>query len=116
MFRNAKKLYSGYKKTGRTNPPGSISVVQQLQSVDLFVGLVTAHFADSVLEHHILLEEVVYGHLVFGVVVHGALEEEAQEALYAISAGTGRKVAQQYVMLKNAIREMGGYKADEPID
>ena len=43
--------------------------------------LYPAHFADCVLEHCVLLEEVVYRHFVYSVVVHRALEEEAQEAL-----------------------------------
>lgn len=65
-------------------------------SVDKFICLVTAHFADGVLEHGVLLEEVVYGNFTLGVVVHGALEEEAQEALYAVAAGAGCEVAQEH--------------------
>ena len=61
-----------------------------------FVGLVAAHFTDGVLEHCVLLEEVVYGHFVYSVVVHRALEEEAQEALYAVAAVAGGKVAQEH--------------------
>ena len=64
--------------------------------VDSLVSLVAAHLADGVLEHDILLEEVVHWHLTLGVVVHRALEEEAEEALYAVTAGTGGEVAQQY--------------------
>ena len=44
--------------------------------VDLFVRLVAAHLADGVLEHRVLLVEVVDGLLALGVVVHGRLEEE----------------------------------------
>ena len=51
--------------------------------IDFFVSFVATHFADSVFEHHVLLEEVVYGHLVVEVVVLRALQEEAQEALSA---------------------------------
>ncbi len=53
--------------------------------VNEFVGLVAAHFTDGVLEHCVLLEEVVYRHFVYSVVVHRALEEEAQEALCAVA-------------------------------
>ena len=63
--------------------------------VDFFVSLVAAHLADGVLEHDVLLEEVVYGHLVDGVVVLRALEEEAEEALCAPASGTCGQVAQQ---------------------
>ena len=41
-------------------------------SVNLFVSLVAAHLADGVLEHNILLEEVVHRHFVLSVVVHRA--------------------------------------------
>ena len=64
--------------------------------VDRFVSLVTAHFADSVLQHCVLLEEVVYGYFVLGVIVHRALEEEAQEALDAVAAVACCEVAQKY--------------------
>ena len=64
--------------------------------VDEFVGFVTAHFADSVFEHDILLEKVVDRNFTFGVVVHRALEEEAEEALYAVTAGACGEVAQEH--------------------
>ena len=51
--------------------------------VNLLVRLVAAHFADGVLEHGVLLEEVVDGFLARGVVVHGGFEEEGEEALCA---------------------------------
>ncbi len=63
--------------------------------IDLLVGLVTAHLADGVLEHYILLEQVVNGDFVLGVVVHRALEEEAQEALSAIAACAVSEVHEQ---------------------
>ena len=65
-------------------------------SVNLFVILVAAHLGDGVLEHNILLEEVVHGNFVLGVVVHRALEEEAEEALYAVTSGACSEVAQQH--------------------
>ena len=65
-------------------------------SVDFLVCLVTAHLADSVLQHHVLLEEVVYGDFVLSVVVHRALEEEAQETLDAVTAVAGSEVAKQH--------------------
>ncbi len=65
-------------------------------SVNLFVSLVAAHLADGVLEHNILLEEVVHRHFVLSVVVHRALEEEAEEALYAEAACTLGEVAQKH--------------------
>jgi len=76
-------LYDGYEFTGRC-------LVYEL------VGLIATHFADSVLKHHILLEEVVYRHFVLCIVVHGALEEEAQEALCAIAAGACGEVAEEH--------------------
>jgi len=63
--------------------------------VNLFVSCVATHFADSVLQHGVLLEEVVYGNFVLSVVVHRALEEEAQEALDAVTAVASSEVAQQ---------------------
>ena len=42
------------------------------------------------------MEEVVNGYLVLSVVVHRALEEEAEEALCAVTSGASSKVAQQY--------------------
>ena len=64
--------------------------------VDSFVGGIATHLADCVLEHNVLLEEVVNGNFVLGVVVHRALEEEAEEALDAVAAGAGSEVAQQH--------------------
>ena len=66
------------------------------ESVNRLVSFVAAHFADSVFEHYVLLEEVVDGHFMLGVVVHRALEEEAQEALYAVASGACCEVAEQY--------------------
>ena len=63
--------------------------------VDGFVGFVTAHFAESVFEHYVLLEEVVDGHFVLSVVVHRALEEEAEEALDTVASGASSEVAQE---------------------
>ena len=63
--------------------------------VNFLVSLVTAHLADGVLQHRVLLVEVVHSLLALGVVVHWRLEEEAQEALGAVTASTGCKVAQQ---------------------
>ncbi len=63
--------------------------------VDELVCFVTSHFANRVLKHDILLEEVVDRNFVLGVVVHRALEEEAQEVLDAITATTCGEVDQQ---------------------
>ena len=63
--------------------------------VDLFVGLVAAHLADSVFEHGVLLIKMINGLLAFGVVVHGRLEEEREEALDAETTGTGGQIAEQ---------------------
>ena len=63
--------------------------------VNLFVSLVASHFADGVLQHGVLLVEVVDGFLALGVVVHRRLEEEAEEALCAVASGTCCEVAQQ---------------------
>ena len=64
--------------------------------VDFFVSFVATHFAQSVLEHYILLEQVVNRHFVLSVVVHWALEEEAQEALDAIASCASSQVAEEY--------------------
>jgi len=64
--------------------------------VDCFVSFVATHFAESVLQHNVLLEEVVNGNFVLGVVVHRALEEEAQEALDTEAAGASSEVAEEY--------------------
>lgn len=56
------------------------------------VSLVTAHLTDGVLEHSVLLKEVVDSFLALSVVVHRALEEEAQETLDAIATGTVSQV------------------------
>ena len=65
-------------------------------SVDKFVSFVTTHYADCVFEHHILLEKVVYRHLIFRIVVHRALEEEAEESLDTISSGPLSHIAEQH--------------------
>ncbi len=39
---------------------------------------------------------MVYGHFVLGVVMHGTLEEEAEEALGTVAAGAGGEVAQEH--------------------
>lgn len=44
--------------------------------IEFFVSLVTTHFANCVLEHGVLLIEVVYRNLVLCVVVHRRLQEE----------------------------------------
>ena len=64
--------------------------------INFFVGLITAHFTQCVFQHYILLEQVVYRYFAFCVVVHRALEEEAQEALCAVASGACRKIAEQY--------------------
>ena len=64
--------------------------------VDFFVSFVATHFAQSVLEHYILLEQVVNRYFVLSIVVHRALEEEAQEALSTPTAGASSEVAKQY--------------------
>ena len=76
--------------------PPDVSDEWEMLSIDLFVSLVAAHLTDGVLEHDVLLEEVVDGHLALGEVVHGALEEEAEEALDAVTACTCCEVAQEH--------------------
>ena len=63
--------------------------------IDFFVSLVATHFADSIFQHYILLEEMVDGHFVLCIVVHRALEEEAEEALSAVATCTRSEVAEQ---------------------
>ena len=64
--------------------------------VDFLIGFVATHFAECVFENSILLEEVVNGNFTLSVVVHWALEEEAEEALCSPTTGTSSQVAQQY--------------------
>lgn len=75
---------------------GSFREGEDAGLVDGLVSGVASHLADGVLQHHILLEEVVDRYLVLGVVVHRALEEEAQEALDAVTAVAGSEVAEQH--------------------
>ena len=65
-------------------------------SIDFFVSLITTHLTDSVLQHNILLEQVVHRNFTLCVVMHRALQEEAQEALDAMTAGAGCEIAQEY--------------------
>ena len=44
--------------------------------VDLFVSLVAAHLSDGILQHGVLLVEVVDGLLALRIVMLGRLEEE----------------------------------------
>lgn len=53
------------------------SRILQIYLIDFLVSLIATHLADSVLEHHILLEQVINGNLILCVIVHRALEEEA---------------------------------------
>ena len=80
------------------------------RSVNHFVSLVSTHFADSVLQHYILLEEVVYRHFVLGVVVHRALEEEAQEALDAVTAVAGCTDNKVDVIIYAVEKSLDSYK------
>ena len=70
-------------------------VIVGYRLIHFLVGLVATHLADGVLQHGVLLVEVVHGLLALRVIVHGRLEEEAQEALYAVAASTCGEVAQQ---------------------
>ena len=63
--------------------------------VDFFVSLVATHLANGILEHGVLLIEVIDSLLVLRVVVHRRLEEEAQEALNAIATSAGGEVREQ---------------------
>ena len=65
-------------------------------SVDFFVGFVSAHLANGVLEHDVLLEQIVYGGNAAGVVVHGALEVERHPCLYTLAAGSGCQVCAKH--------------------
>ena len=57
--------------------------------IDFFIWLVTAHLADGILQHGVLLIEMVNSFLTLGVVVHRTLQEEAQEALRTVTTGAG---------------------------
>ena len=80
------KSNQSFPKTGKN---------QQKTLVDFFVGLVSAHFADGILQHGVLLIEVVDGLFAFRVVVHRSLQEEAEEPLYAPLSSACRQVAEQ---------------------
>lgn len=81
---------------GKTPFWGKIAKYETEKSVDCLVGGISAHFSDCVLEHYILLEEVIYRHFVLGVVVHRALEIEAEETLYAVASCACCEVAEEY--------------------
>ncbi len=74
----------------------SLKQTYRAKSIDFLVSLIAAHLADGVLEHYVLLEEMVDGHLILCIVVLRTLEEEAQEALSAVTACTGCEVAEQH--------------------
>ena len=89
-------LYIQNKGCNRGCTPCFVCIAYSLKIlVDFFVSLVATHLADSILQHSVLLIEVVYRLLALSVVVHRSLEEEAQEALYAVASGTSSEVAQQ---------------------
>ena len=64
-----------------------IVLICQKISVYFLVSFISAHFAYGVLQHCVLLIKVVHSLFAFGEVVHRTLEEETEEALYAVSAG-----------------------------
>ena len=68
---------------------------EETSLVYFLICLIAAHLTNGVLEHNVLVEEVVDSFLALSVIVHRALEEEAQEALYAIASGTCGKVHEQ---------------------
>ena len=72
-------------------------ILIQIESVliNLLVSRVSTHLTHEILQHHILLEQVVDGDFFLGVVVHRALEEEAQETLRAPAASTVSQVDEQ---------------------
>ena len=57
-----------------------------------FISFVTSHFADGIFQHYVLLEEVVDRYFSLCIVMHRTFEEETQEVLGAVTAGTGCKV------------------------
>ena len=58
--------------------------------IDFFVSFITAHFPKGILQHHILLEEMIDRNFMLCIVVHRTLEEETQETLDAVTSGTCR--------------------------
>ena len=62
-------------------------------SIQLLIGLVTTKFANLVLEHCKLFEEVM--HRLFTILVHRRLAVERHELLYTTLAGTQCKVAEE---------------------
>ena len=66
-----------------------------LHLVDFFISLVSSHLTNSVFQHCVLLIEMVDSLFSLSVVVHRSLEEEAEEALYAVASCPSSEVAQQ---------------------
>ena len=54
-------------------------------SVHEFIGRIAPHFADSILEMHVLAMEIVLWFFSHGIVVLRALEVETQESLRAVA-------------------------------
>ena len=70
-------------------------VNSSISLIYFLISLIASHFADSILQHGVLLEEVVDRFLALGVVVHRSLEEEREETLDTTTACTGSEVAEQ---------------------
>ena len=75
-------------------PPRKYNLLVRL--VNEFVSLITAHYADSVFEHYILLEKVIHRNLVLCVIMHRALEEEAEESLDTIASCSLSYIAKKH--------------------
>lgn len=84
-----------WKRSGKALTRADICKVYIIL-VDFLVSLVATHFTDCIFEHDILLEEVVDGHFTLRIVVHRALEEEAQEALRAITSLASSEVGKEH--------------------
>ena len=64
-------------------------------SIQRFVGGVATHLAECILQHGVLLIEVVDRLLPYPIVVHRTFQEEAQEVLNAITPCTGCEIDEQ---------------------
>mgnify|MGYP001125850602 CR=1 FL=1 len=49
--------------------------------VYFFVSFIASHLAQSILQHDILLEQMIYRNFTLCIIMHRALQEEAQETL-----------------------------------
>ena len=80
--------------------------------VYFLVSLIATHLTDGILQHGVLLIEVVDSLLALGIVMHRRLQEETEEALCAVASRTGGEVAEQ-TEVETERRSEDGVAAEE---